>query len=635
MNKKLLSATTIFLTAALLASCNGGGTGTTDTSPDTQDTTVPGMTAGATVGSETSSTTTSDTHTPNTDTSTSETTPSDIPVEPEAPTLPADAIDVTTAWGVRSGEGHALENSVALYRGVNAMPDGSTVYFPEGTYEVAFSMLLFGRKDIRIVGHKATLVRTGTVNTTPTLPLAETDALPPEHLALTSATTFIYAAGTTGLTIEGLTFAYDTPTSLSGKVVSVSGTSAVIELTDGSPVTGGEYATVINTFTEDGRPDRTLEQYAETNFPIEKVDEKTIRISNLDPGGATNLRQGIRVCVRLCSSREYIIIGQSAKDLTFRNLTFRNSYNGGIMLADRCSDVLLDGVRVQSENPEALMSLNADILHILDMTGKLTVQNCFFDRPGDDCVNVHTTALSVESVSGSTAVLTSPRFGDAFTWAAVGDTFAFYDPTTFRLVAEATVAAVEGKNITFQSALPAEVTTACLASNQTTRPTVEIRNTVAQNTRARGFLLQTKEATVESCHIRNTALAAILVAPDVVYWYEMSPVEHLTIRDNLIENCGQYGAGAIQITAAHDKHQQTYPTYIHKNISIHNNQFKSLHTPAVYAVCVSGLTVTGNTVSDAATKTLIALKRCEKIILDKYFSDNADTEDIQDLTIAD
>ncbi len=428
-------------------------------------------------GTESADTDSPSTEKPGTDTSTP---------EPEPPILPDDAVTVTSDWGIQSGAGYALPNSLALMNGIAAMSDGTTLYFPEGMYELAFPMFIIGKRNIRIVGYKTTLVRSGTVNTTAIQPALTTDALPVEHLPLTSSTSFIYAGQTNGLTVEGLTFTYDTPTSLSGRILSVNGGTAMIELTDGSPITGGEFATVINTFTEDGVPDRTLEQYAETNFTVEKVNETTIRVLGLDVGGASHLKQGMRVCLRLCTGRDYVINAQGSTDLLFKDLTLRNSYNGGIILTDRCVNATLDNIRVQSGNPESLMSLNADILHVAGLGGKLAVDGCHFEGSGDDCINVHSMAYLVNTIEGNTAMLTAPRFDFSSAWAAVGDTVTFYDASTFTSIGTAKVTAVDGQAFTFD-AIPADVKKGTVVANGFMNPEVEIRNTAVKNTRARGF----------------------------------------------------------------------------------------------------------------------------------------------------
>ncbi len=630
---KYLICASALLVAVLLTGC-----GKDPAESDKPDTEAPATTAPETGAHTTPSTDA----TPDTGTDTDgETTPppETIPdvetgatTEPEtlpAPVIPADALNVTE-HGLVAGAGHAMENSLALIPLLDNLPNGSTVYFPEGIYEMAFPMFIIGKQNVRIVGENATLVRTGTVNTTPMMAPVDNDAIPEAYRSLTSSSAFMAVTDTKGFTLEGMTFRYDTPTSLSGKVVSVSGGTAVIEITDGSAITGGEYATVINTFTAAGVPDRVLEQYAETSFTVEKMDEKTIRVSGINPGGASNLKKGTRVCLRLCTGRDYIINVLRATDLTFRNLTMTNSYNGGIILAERCGNVTLDHVRVGSVNPEALMSLNADILHIADMTGTLAVQNCTFDRPGDDCVNVHSGAYVVESVEGSTVKMGSPRFGNSPVWALAGDTLAFYDPATFSIVATARVTAVDGKNYTVDNTTG--IREGCIVSNTATRPVVTIRNTSVSNTRARGFLLQTDKATVEGCTFKNTALAAILVASDVDHWFEMSPTRELIIRNNAFDGCGYYAAGVLQITASHDDAGKIYASKIHGTIDVIDNTFAGIRTPAVYALCTDSLTVRGNEITAKGYRNAyLWVKACGTVTVSDIEADRIESTEVDSL----
>ncbi len=555
---------------------------------------------------------------------------------PPADPIPDDAIDVTTAWGIIPGEGHGFDNALILAEKLAALPDGSTVLFPEGTYEVEFPMLIVGKKNIRIVGHNATVIRTGILNDRPSQPVNNDPAIPENLRPYTSFSAIIGSMDNQSLTIEGLTFRYSTPNTISGKVVSTENGAAVIEITDGNPVTGNEYVTVINTFDKFGVPDRTLEQYANPNFPIEKIDDTTIRITNLDPGGASRLRKGTAVCLRLCTGRQFIIHATNTTDITFCDLTFQSSFNGGIHLSDRCVNATLKRVTVRSDNEKSLMSLNADILHIAGLGGKLIVEDCHFERPGDDCINVHNGAILVDSMDGNTVAVRGPVFGVTSLWASVGDTLSFYDPATFTCLGTATLEGKDGNNLFTLSNVPEGVTPGTVVANDFMKPSVVIRNTTAKNIRARAFLLQTNDVTVENCSFYGTALAAILIAPDLNRWYEMSPATNLTIRNNQFDTCGHFAAGVIQISAFHDDPNKSYQNYIHKTIQISDNTFDNLDSPAIHAVCVEDLTVTGNTIlCKKYRKELIRLRRCKNVILDSSMNERSDAQDVTGLSVAD
>ena len=54
------------------------------------------------------------------------------------------------------------------------------------------------------------------------------------------------------ITFEGLVFKYDVPTSLSGIITEKTSNTITVQITDGSQITGQEYVTIINSFTNDG-----------------------------------------------------------------------------------------------------------------------------------------------------------------------------------------------------------------------------------------------------------------------------------------------------------------------------------------------------------------------------------------------
>ncbi len=553
---------------------------------------------------------------------------------PDTP-IPADAISVAT-WGVQSGEGHGRTNSFILLEKLIDLPDGSTVYFPEGTYELIFPMFLVSKKNIRLVGENATLLRTDVTNVSAQLPALTDPSIPEFYRPLTAHPSFIMTLGMEGITVEGFTFAYAVPTSLSGRVVAVQGSAVDVEVTDGSVISGDEYITVVNTFTDDGLPDKTFEQYATDRFPAEKIGENTLRVTALDPGGVTNLREGMRVCLRMCTARSYVLHIQESADVVLRDLTMQSSFNGGVMLTDRCENATLQNVRMESPNPDALMSLNADALHISDLGGYLNVNGCHFDRAGDDGVNVHSMAYIVKAVNEKTVTLENSRFTFGAHWAKAGDTLRFYDAKTFAILGEAAVSAVDASagTVTLDS-IPTGVTDGSLVTNRALAPSVVIHNTVVQNTRARGLLLQTERVTVADCTFRNTALAGILVAPDVSRWYEMAPTANLMIRNNRFENCGDHAAGAIQLAADHSDAAQVYSSYIHSAVSIRDNMFSDLQKPAVYATCTEGLTIVGNTMpSDSTAAPFVMLIHCNGVKLDGVPSDRLDATDVTDLTVS-
>ena len=529
--------------------------------------------------------------------------------------LPADAINVVEEWGILSGEGHAASNSLSLITHLLEISNGSTVYFPQGTYELSAPLFLVGKTDIHIIGDNATFIRSGVTNTAAKQSPSTDPVWPEEIRNFTASSSVFVVTECENITFEGLTIEYAIPTSLSGKITAISGGSLTIEIIDGAPITGNEYVTVVNSFTKDGIADRTFEQYASSYFPVEKISDNLLRVSGLSAGGLTNLSKGRLVCLRLSTSSDYVFNVSKTTQTTFKTITIHNSLNGGIIMTDRCKDAYLKDVRVLPKNNQSLMSTNADILHIAALEGELTVLDCHFEKPGDDCINVHDMAYTVENISGQDATISAPRFSFNYNWGKAGDVIEFFDSVTFASLGTATIVSTQGKQYTFD-AIPQGVKAGTVISNYTMHPSVTIRNTTVMNNRARGFLLQTDNVTVENCTFQYTALAAILIAPDLDYWYEMSPARNVTIQNNTFINCGTSATGTIQLSTDHDTPQKLYTSYIHSDITIAGNTFTSRRVPALTATCVQNLTFTGNTF-ESFIGNFASLTFCRKVTLDE------------------
>lgn len=595
---------TLLLAMCLLLTACSSNNGTTTSTSTTKATTT--TTTATTTTTQTSSTTQTTTQT----TTTTQAYPEyDAVIE-----IPSGAINVVTEWGVKEGEGFASQNYSILSSRLRQVANGSVVYFPAGSYELSGSITLSSKKNIHIVGEHSTIVRCGVTNT-----------------SNNQASGVFRVENCQNITFEGLVFKYDIPTSLSGIITEKTSSTITVQITDGSQITGQEYVTIINSFTNEGVVNKKFEQYASSHFAAEKLSENLLRLSGVDAGSTTI---GMRVCLRLSTGSEYIFKLRNTTATTFKNVTIRNSLNGGIHVDNRCKDLTLDNVWVKPEKSDHLMSTNADILHIASLGGTLSIDNCHFEKPGDDCVNVHDMAYTVSSVNGSKASVTAPRFSFSGTWAKAGDTIEFYDAQSFSCLGTATITTISGQTYTF-NALPAGVQAGTVISNLSMHPSsVTIKNTTVENNRARGFLLQNKNVTIENCSFKNTALAAILIAPDLDKWYEMSPASNVVIKNNFFENCGNYSRGPIQFSTDHDDPAKKYPSYIHSNVVVSGNTFIASNNiiTAFYGVCIENIEFTNNTFDNFKSK-YITLSYCNKVTIDEKANTKKSFTEVTELVV--
>ncbi len=483
--------------------------------------------------------------------------------------------------GVVTGEG--IDNSKALQKIFSTAGEGATIYFPEGVYEFDSTIYLYQKKNLTIVGDNAVLVRSGLDNTE-----KKTD----------ERTAAFMIEGCSNITIKGITVKHSGNTSVSGEIVNVNKLLGCVGIKpyEGFEITGKELFTCLNTFDEKGIPDKRIENYStETPYYIvPPKEDSSFTLLGLNDNELSVARKGDKVCLRSLVA-EYLFIINNSCDTVFEDVTINNSYDGAFLIGSSSYNATFRRLKIKPENENILMSTNCDGIHISGLGGQLLLEDCEFYSLGDDCLNVHTTAGVVTKVTKNT-ISYSTKFVDNL-WAKSGDIIEFYDSETFESLGTAELKKFSLDELTFDS-IPEGVEENTILSNKTLHPTVTITGTKVHSNRARAFLLQTENVVVENCEIYGTALPAVLVAPDIVNWYEVGPGKDITIRNNTFENCGKHFNGVIQLASSHDGNFGRYGATVNKNIVVESNLFKNCGVSAVFAVSTNGLTVANNTFDD-------------------------------------
>ena len=135
-------------------------------------------------------------------------------------------------------------------------------------------------------------------------------------------------------------------------------------------------------------------------------------------------------------------------------------------------------------------------------------------------------------------------------------------------------------------------------------------------------MFQTRNVVVENCDISETALAAILMAPDMKIWYELGPCTNILVKNNKITKCcndrGIMSNGVISILAAHDSVNTAMKNQIHKNICIENNELKDCPTTILHAEATDGIAFLDNNINGNfnAVKKINRIKNFRLIFMD-------------------
>ncbi|MBR4942386.1 MAG: right-handed parallel beta-helix repeat-containing protein, partial [Clostridia bacterium] len=245
--------------------------------------------------------------------------------------------------------------------------------------------------------------------------------------------------------------------------------------------------------------------------------------------------------------------------------------------------------------------------------GQLVLENCEASWHGDDFVNVHAYYQDVVGVEGEKTYYIQEKTPDGthaqtLDYPDTGDVMELVSRKTLEKVGEYRVLDCEPLpdkwmcRVTLDRPLPAEREGLMLA-DITRLPDVTVRGCRISSHFARSILLKNRSALVENCIFENAHGAGVVAAAES-WWSEGVCPSNITVRNNIIKNCGVFGSeGAIVVKAdCDDPHGKNI-----FNINIENN---SIDCPSCrYGILVrnaDGVRITGNTANvwEDAVKTV-------------------------------
>ena len=288
--------------------------------------------------------------------------------------------------------------------------------------------------------------------------------------------------------------------------------------------------------------------------------------------------------------------------LVFENIRMKR-VAGFAIHAYFCRDMTVRGLvlRVDDDSNE-LVSINADGVHTICQSGSLLIEDCVLENMLDDGGNFHGYFTPVEAVEGNTLVTTF-RFpgAESLLWHRLyrpGESIEVYRDHTIARRGTLKIVDVQYREDAGEAVLtfegdPSIVKPGDHIENHEAMPEITICRCRTGRNRPRGFLISTwRKALIENCHFYNCS-SAIDFTGDTTYWFESGPVNDVTIRGNVFENCGYCGANAPitagpQFAAAEDA-----PVY-HRNITVEDNLFITFNDIAMIADYCDGITLRNN-----------------------------------------
>jgi polygalacturonase len=274
----------------------------------------------------------------------------------------------------------------------------------------------------------------------------------------------------------------------------------------------------------------------------------------------------------------------------------------------------------------------ADAMHFSGCKGEIKIENSHFKGMHDDPVNVHGTHLKVVGILSPQRLKVRFMHSQSYGFNAFfpGDSIGFVNTESLKVFGQAVVQSAElvsPYEMVIGLVAPAakDLSVGDCLENITWNPSLTIRNCRFESVNTRGLLFTTrKKVLLEGNTFYRTGMAAILISNDASGWYESGPVEDVDIRNNVFEECGYNSApNNYYISILPDTKKPGEGYYVHRNIRITGNTFKTYDRPIMIARSTNGIVFRNNIITgsglmpqgtNAAT---FRLWYCRNVIIEK------------------
>lgn len=274
----------------------------------------------------------------------------------------------------------------------------------------------------------------------------------------------------------------------------------------------------------------------------------------------------------------------NCKNVVCKGLTIRAMHGLGL-LAQLCENVTFDGLNINPAKGRTVAS-NADFFQASNCKGEVVIKNCVCSFGHDDFVNVHGTHLKVlekNAENNRIKVTFVELHSRGFCPFKAGDEIDFINRLTLLPYGSAVI-----KNVTQISDLEfllsldrlPEVNVGDVIENATNTPALTVENNKFGPSTGRGVLCTTrKKIVIKNNVFYKTGGNALCVEDDCNFWFESGYVTDLTFENNKIIDCayGSLGKGGVPVISVNPQViKKNESIYVHKNITIKNNEFLRL-----------------------------------------------------------
>ena len=507
-------------------------------------------------------------------------------------------------------------------------PEGATITFEAGTYNLQTTVNIKGKKDLTLEGEGATLapyfsLKTGADDGAGVFELLECK----------------------NLVIRGFTVASAVPVNTAGTVINATKNYVDVKLNTDIDFTGDELFIDAMIFEDDWFPTgyhwaqapfdpskRTMiageipcSAPKKLNCPHDMLEGKTARVYTKElkcydwVRSVATLKPGTKCNISHSYYGLTAFVFRQCDNVLIEDVTMANFAGFGFVLLPHCHDFTFRRLKFKSpDRSRQPYALNSDGIHTAGISGKLILEDCDLDCIGDDKINIHTQAMNVSSLDGDKMALIFDRVNGFVSpyWCEKGDLLCVYDPNTLELKGKVKVLTSDGGDITLEPN-EVDIKVGDYVTNDKYYPDVIIRGCTFWRNRGRHLTLQgTDNLLIENCTFYNSSPWALYLSTAFEYWLEVGPLSNATVRNNLFRDCRERaddGRSTVFVRVNGKKHQNIPP--LHKNIRIENNRFENIHGTPINVQLTDGVTVQNNQFANCHNSGEgVIIQRCANVV---------------------
>lgn len=208
---------------------------------------------------------------------------------------------------------------------------------------------------------------------------------------------------------------------------------------------------------------------------------------------------------------------------------------------ERGSEINLNRVHFSpKKGSQRIMTCTADIIHTIAVNGNINITNCSLEGSHDDALNIKTFYTKITSVNASAKEITVEQTQNEVSIEfSVGDKIDVYNPENMAYVDTYEIVDLFKNGTSYILTLNKRPNRDILSynvGNATKTTKLKLQNSLIQNKRNRGILLQARDSEISNCTFRNVVMGAIQVLAVTDMFREAIVPQNVRIFNNKFIN---------------------------------------------------------------------------------------------------